>query len=108
MGNNFSSNEETLEYIHSPQQNCPIIPFPIKISQPIQMKTKKESISLPCSFEEKIIKQKQEEINGERHETTTMGRQISSKEIGRYYIPSTYFKNYQNNDREQLSNSPSV
>lgn len=109
MGNNYSSNEENLEYIHSPKQNCPIKPFPIKVkfSKPIDMKNKKESISLPCSFEEKIIKQKQED-NGEGKRETTMGRQISPQEIGRYYIASTYFKNYQINDRQQLPHSPSV
>lgn len=69
MGNN-ASNEESLEYIHSPKENCPIKPFPVKFSKPIQMKHKKESISLPCSFEEKIIKQKQEDINGKGNETT--------------------------------------
>ncbi len=87
------------ESIQSPKQHCPKKPFP---TQPLPIPhIKKESSSLPCSFENKLIKQN----NG--HQESSMGRQVQTNPINRHYITSTYLKNYTKHDSKQLSHTPS-
>lgn len=99
MGNTISLKEDI---ISSPKQHCKLKPFPVT-SKPIPIKQnshkmrekwkQKESISLPCSLENKIIKQKQDEQN-------SMGRQVSAKTIDGYYFTSTHFENNQNHGKQ--------
>lgn len=99
MGNTTSSDEEKIKeefLILSPKpNNCPKKSFPIPIKQNIYLKdTPRESMSLPNSFEKKMIKQKQENDKTKRPKNS-MGRQISSQENHRYNFTSLYFENYQ-------------
>ena len=88
--------EETFEYIQSPKKHCLIKPFPIdlKATEPLPIRyLKKESISLPCSFENKMIKENNDNTKGNERKSP-MGGQIQTNKINRHYITSTYFKNY--------------
>lgn len=95
MGNTISSNEEEKIILSPKLNNCPKKSFPIPIKPNIYLNdTPQESMSLPCSFEKKMIKQNQEEQYGATTKSS-MGRQISSQENYRYNFTPPYFENCQ-------------
>ncbi len=91
MGNTITNE---LEYIHSPKlHHCPIKSFPIPIPTPTPSKVSSKqnhdeikSHSLPGSFKQKTLNNKQDSDN---ESSTTMGRHISSNQNNRYNLTPT-------------------